>query len=190
MVELSPSEVPRAPHIKSQDSKNVTARLDRLKKNSDYLLLNAAQEKLILEMRSQIKAWMKEEKESKNAEHLAEAAQSMMQYGIKPRRLHEGYLMQLNENMTLKANARVWESLCYERTVELVNAEEKITELKRKSNPHRKSTGKIGRPTKVKRVGVFADDAIALSGPPDYRLMDCDCTSIFNKLVHTFCLRY
>jgi hypothetical protein len=84
--------------------------------------------------------------------------------------------MHLNENITIKANARVWESLCYERTAEscIVNAEENISELKRKRNPHRKSTGKIGRPTEIKRVGVFADDDIALSGPPDYRLMDCD----------------
>ena len=174
MLQLSASEVPRAPHIKSEDSKNVTARLDRLKKNPDYHLLNAAQEELILEMRSQIKAWIKEEKESKVAEHLAEATQSIVQNGIEIRRLYEGYLMQLNENITLKANARVWESLCKERTVELVNAEEQISDLKRRRNPHRKSTGKIGRPTKVKRVGVFVDDANALSGLPDYRLMDCD----------------
>jgi hypothetical protein len=89
MLQLSVSEVPKAPHIKSQDFKNVTARLDRLKKNPDYLLLNAAQEELILEMRSQIKVFIKEEKESNYAEHLAEAAQSLMQHGIKIRRLHE-----------------------------------------------------------------------------------------------------
>jgi hypothetical protein len=88
---------------------------------------------------------------------------------------HSTY-MQLEEALTYRGMARYARKLVLEECEMKNEALFKIEVMKRKRNPGRKSSGKIGRPRKVAATSVFADVELQLAQNrcPDYSLMDAD----------------